>query len=393
MDDTAATPERLFGGYPGRILALVTLGELIISFGGLVLPPLLPAIRASLSISPAQAGAVMTVWWLFVALHNYPGGRLADQLTHKTVLTAGLGLAAVGLLVLSAADTYLALLAGVAVLGLGRGLFQPAAITQISALFVAKRGQALGVRNAAFTLGGTAAGGAAVAVLAVADWRAAFPPIAGALLVVAAVSHRWNRQSYELRRVSIGLRETGRRLAEMRDVRWLTLALSLYGFAWNGATSFLPTYLQVGKALDPATASLAFSGVFLVGGVAQPVAGLFGDRVGHLRAGAASAVLCSLGVGALVLGSGAVLVVGLVVFAVGLASFWPVVTAHGMAMLPDESRGGDWGAVTTVYLVAESLGSTAVGLVAEYATYADAYLLLLGCFLGTAGITTWLTRR
>jgi MFS family permease len=390
----AAKRERLFSGYSGRILMVVTAGELLVSLGALLLPPLLPAIVADFGITASQAGAVMTVWWLTLALHNYPGGRLADGLSQKTVLVAGALVAIVGLVVLSNAISYAVLLVGVAVLGIGRGLFQPAAITQLSAVFVARRGQALGIRNAAFTVGGTLAGGIAVVILALADWRAAFVPIAAGLLAATVLMHYWNRQPYELGGVSLGLRDTGRRLVSIGEIRWLLVALSVYGFAWNGATTFLPTFLQVSKGLDASTASIAFSGVFLVGAATQPVAGLLGDRIGHLRAAALATVACSLGVGALLVSSSLVAVAAsLAVFGAGLAAFWPTMTAKGMETLPDDSRGGDWGAVTTVFIATESLGSAVAGFVAERTSFDAAYLMLFCCFLLTAGIAVWLTRR
>lgn len=386
--------ESLYSGYSGRILLVLTSSELLISLGALILPPLLPAIIGDLGISPSQAGAVMTVWWLAVAVHNYPGGRLADHLTQKTVLVAGALITTVGLVVLSTAFTYVVLLVGVAVLGVGRGLFQPAAITQLSNLFVAKRGQALGIRNAAFTVGGTFAGGAAAIILAFADWRAAFVPIAVGLLTITGLMHVWNRQPYELRHISLEIRDTGRRLVSIDEIRWLVVVLSIYGFAWNGATTFLPTYLQVSKGFSGSTASVAFAGVFLVGAATQPLSGLMGDRIGHLRSAAVATVACSAGIGTLLLASNVVLVgAGLVVFGAGLAAFWPVVTAHGMGTLPDDSRGGDWGAITTVFIATESLGSAVAGLIAEYASYDAAYAVLFVCFLSTAAITSWLISR
>ncbi|MDX1744658.1 MAG: MFS transporter [Halobacteriales archaeon] len=388
------TGEQLFSGYSGRILLLVTGGELIISLGGLILPPLLPTIIGDLGITPSQAGAVMTVWWLSVAVNNFPGGRLADRLSQKTVILAGLAVSILGLLVLSSAVTYLLLLVGVAILGIGRGLFQPAAIVQISNVFVARRGQALGIRNAAFTAGGTIAGGAAIVILAIADWRAAFLPIVVGLGVVSVLMHVWNRQPYEVRWVELDIRETARRLLRIGEIRWIVVALSLYGFAWNGATSFLPTYLQVDKGFAPAAASVAFSALFLIGALAQPASGFLGDRFGQLRAAATATTTCALGLFVLIIGTTRpVELIGLVVFAAGLAAFWPVMTAHGMNTLPDESRGGDWGAVTATFLVAESLGSTFVGVVVERASYDLAYSALLGCFLGTAAITIWLARK
>ena len=386
--------ESLFSGYSGRILLAITGSELLISLGALILPPLLPAITGDLGISPSQAGAVMTVWWLAIAIHNYPGGRFADRLTQKTVLIVGSVIAMVGLVVLSTALTYAVLLVGVAVLGVGRGLFQPAAITQLSTVFVARRGQALGIRNAAFTVGGTFAGGTAAVILAVADWRAAFVPIAVGVLFVTGLMHVWNRQPYELRAISLEIGETGRRLVAIDEIRWLVVALSIYGFAWNGATTFLPTYLQVSKGFSAPTASIAFSGVFLIGAATQPVAGLLGDRIGHLRSAAIATVACSVGIGALLLTSNLVLVGGgLLVFGAGLAAYWPVATAHGMQVLPDDSRGGDWGAITTVFIATESLGSAVAGFIAEQASYDTAYAALFVCFLSTAGIVIWLSSR
>lgn len=384
-------PERLLTGYAGRILLLITGGESIISIGGMLLPPLLPAIIVDLGITPTQAGLVMTVWWLSVAFHNVPGGRLADQLSHKTVIVGGLVFSVLGLIILTASVTYPLLLAGVAVLGIGRGLYQPAAITQIAKVFVSRRGQAFGIRNAAFNVGGTAAGGIAVVVLAIGTWRIAFWPVVVALAIVLVLMHWWNREPYVLSRVTLDVRGTGGRVLRSGRIRWIIVVLSLYGFAWNGATSFLPAYLHVEKEFAASTAGIAFSGLFLVGAIVQPFAGTIGDRIGHPYAAAGAAVLSSIGLGTLVLaGSPPVVAVGLAVFAAGLASFWPVMTAHGMDSISGDSRGGDWGAVTAIFLVVESLGSTYVGVVIERLGYDVAYASLIVCFVSAVGITLWL---
>ena len=142
------------------------------------------------------------------------------------------------------------------------------------------------------------------------------------------------------------------------------------------------------------TYGLAFSGVFLVGAATQPVAGLLGDRIGHSRSAVFATVACSVGIGALIFTSNFVLVGGgLLVFGTGLAAFWPVATAHGMQVLPDDSRGGDWGAITTVFIATESLGLAVAGFIAEQASYDAAYATLSVCFLSTAGIVIWLSYR
>ena len=84
--------------------------------------------------------------------------------------------------------------------------------------------------------------------------------------------------------------------------------------------------------------------------------------------------------------------VAVIVFGFGLAGFWPVMIAHGMATFPDESRAGDWGAVTAVFLLTESLGSTYVGVVIETLGYTAAYGSLLVAYAVTVAITAWLSR-
>jgi MFS family permease len=379
--------EQLTGGYGGRLFLAVSLGWLLLQGGRLVLSPLLPAVRADLGLSNAQAGFAFTMLWGLYALLQYPSGRLSDRLSRKTLLVAGLGLSTVGFAALGLARSYAWFILGAAVVGLGVGLYPTSARALLSDLFVERRGQAFGLHTAAGDLGGLLAAGLGTLVLAVATWRWAYLPVVAAVAILAIALHHWSREPYELRRVELAVGETGRRLLGVPELRLLLAAYVMFAFSWQATTAFLPTFLLVEKGFSPAVANAGFAAFFLVGATVKPVSGGLADRVP--RGLFASALLTiAAGMMAAVLWAGSTLVVGLavIVFAAGLMAVPPVLQAYLMDSFPTGSMGGDLGGMRTVYIGVGSLGSTVIGYVADVASFTVGFGVLVGCLLVGAGL-------
>jgi predicted MFS family arabinose efflux permease len=378
--------ERLFRGQGGRMLLALSLGNATIALGTLVLSPLLPTLIDSLEISPLAAGVALSVMWGLNATGQFPGGRLSDQLTRKTLLVSGLSGLTVGFAILSVSPTFLVFLLGTALVGLSSGLFPSTAYATLSDLFDAKRGRAFGLYTAHWDLGGTLAAGLAVAVLATLTWRAAFLPVIALSVGVALLVHHFSDEPYRVSRVSLDVRGTGRRLLGDGHVRLVLLAYSLYLFTWQGAVSFLPTLLQVERGFSPALAGGGFAVLFAVGIVVKPLSGTVGDRLGRTRTAFGALVTGTVGLAMLLLAPSApLIVVGIVVFAIGLMAFSPPMLAYVMSLFPTASAGGDFGAVRTIYLGIGSLGPTYVGLVASVASYTLAFTGLV-CALGASAL-------
>ncbi|MEF8841089.1 MAG: MFS transporter [Haloarculaceae archaeon] len=383
--------ERLLTGYRGRLLLLLSVGTTVVMTTRLALAPVLPRIIDDLGISPGLAGGALSVMWAMVALCRYPGGRLADRLSRKSVLVAGLVGTTAGATLVLVSDGYPSFLLAAAVLGIGIGLWLPAAVVSVSDLFVERRGGAYGVYEAFFNLAGVAAAGLALLVPAVLGWRDGYLALVVLLAVVTALLHRWSAEPYALGVPSLGLRETAARVFATRRVRRLVVAFALLAFANEGAIAFLPTLLQVEKGLAPALASNAFAAFFVVGMLVNPLAGGLGDRFGPLRVATAAGLVSATGVGLLVLAEGqATALVGVAVLAAGLTANWPVMLAYMMDAVPAESVGGDFGAVGTVFIAVGSLGPGYVGVVAERAGYAVAFAGLGVCLVAYAGVALWL---
>ncbi|WP_152041222.1 MFS transporter [Salinigranum salinum] len=389
----ARDEERLVTGYSGRLLLAVSVGWSLIQTGRLVVPPLLPAISADLGISAARAGFALTVLWGLYALLQYPSGRLSDRLSRKTLLVGGLVLLSVGFLALSAAPTYVVFVVGAAVVGVGAGLYPTPARGLVSDLFVARRGQAFGIHTASGDTGGVVAAGLATLVLGLATWRAAFLPVVAVVAAVALALHVWSREEYVFARVDLAVGDTGRRLLEEPEFRWLLVSYCLYAFTWQSVTGFLPTYLQVGKGLTPALANTGFAALFVVGAVAKPLAGGVADRLSRgLFATATLALAASMLTLLLVATTPPAVLVAVVGFALGLMAFPPVMQAYLMDSFPTDSMGGDLGAMRTVYIGVGALGPTYVGVVADVFDFTVAFVGLVGCLL-VSGLLVFVVGR
>ena len=382
MTATTDGAERLATGYGGRLFVAVSAGWLFLQGGRLVLSPLLPEVRADLALSNAEAGFAFTVLWGLYALLQYPSGRLSDRLSRKTLLVAGLAVAAAGFVVLGLAATYLQFLLGAVVVGLGVGLYPTAARALVSDLFVERRGQAFGLHTASGDFGGLLAAGLATLVVGVATWRLAYLPVVASVALVALSLHAWSREPYEVARVDLAVRETGRRLLRTARFRGLLVAYALFSVSWQSTTAFLPTFLLVEKGFAPAVANAGFGAYFLVGAVVKPVSGGLGDRFRRDRLAPAAVGLAAVTMAVVLAADGAAVVaVAVVVFAAGLMAFPPLMQAHLMDAFPTESMGGDLGGMRTLYIAVGSLGPTAVGLVADAASLGVAFAGLAGCML------------
>lgn len=379
--------EPLTRGYGGRLFLAVSLGWLLLQGGRLVLSPLLPTVRADLGLSNAQAGVAFTLLWGLYALLQFPSGRLSDRLSRTTLLVGGLGLSTVGFTALGLARSYGWFLLGAAIVGLGVGLYPTSARALLSDLFVERRGQAFGLHTAAGDFGGLLAAGLGTLVLAVATWRWAYLPVVLTVAALAVALHVWSREPYELRRVSLAINETGRRLLGVVELRLLLVAYVLFAFTWQATTAFLPTFLLIEKGFSPAVANAAFAGFFLMGATVKPISGGLSDRV---RSGRFVSTLLTVAAGTMAaviwVESTVVVVIGIVVFAGGLMAVPPVLQAYLMDTFPSESMGGDLGGMRTIYIGVGSLGPTIIGYVADVASFTAGFGVLVACLVSGAAL-------
>lgn len=371
----------------GLKLGLVTTGTCTFSTGRFVLSPLLPYVIDSLAISTFAAGIGMTMMFGITALVRYPGGRLSDDLNRKTVIVAGLLVSIVGFGVLAGVGNYPTFLLGVTAVGVGVGLYSTAALAWLSDLFVEKQGLAMGVNNGSIYLAGILGAVLANAVIATTTWRSAFLPVIAALLVLVPAFHFGNTETYRFERPDLDVRSTFLRLVRSPHVRRMLLIGALFGIAWQGVITFLPTFLQDEKAVSPTFANNLFALLFTVGIGANLLSGRVSDRVSVPGLIAGVATLTVTGLLVVVVADGTVVLVGgIVVLGAGLAAIWPALQSYMMNFFPERSKGGDYGAFSAIYGGVAGLGPSIVGFLVDTFTFTVAFLCLAVCLLFSAGL-------
>jgi MFS family permease len=341
------------------------------------------SIGAELGFGTAQAGAVVTTFFLAAAVTAVPLGRVTESLGGRRAMRLGVVTSAVGCALVGtvAADWWhLAVLLGI-VGGVLPFVDTGAARTFTTAVTARRRGAAFGIKEASVPFASMLAGLAVPAVAGTAGWRAAFlaaaavGPLAWAALAVvppaaAAAPHGGGRQ--------IGPRpaRTGSRpgrAALPRAVPVLAVGFALAGGAAAAAVAFLvPAAVAVG--MTPAAAGTALAVASAGSIVARLVAGLAADRHPHA-------------VGALLVVGMALGALGALVLALGRPG-WPIVVASALTL----TAGWGWtglGFTALVRLAPETPAAAAgVGLTG-LAVGGTVGPLLFGVVVGAAGAYAW----
>jgi predicted MFS family arabinose efflux permease len=380
-----APEESLISGRTGRQLWLVTTGTVIFTTGRFALSPLLPMITESLDISSFAAGIAMTMMFGFTAIIRYPGGQLSDQLSRKTVMVGGLFVTTGGFVFLTTVVNYPMFLVAVIAVGVGIGLYTTAAVAWLSDLFTAKQGQALGINNSSVYVAGILGAGLATLAISAEAWRSAFAPIVLLLFVLLPALHYWNHEPYQLSTPEFELRRTMVRIFQSGKVRRMLVIGTLFGTAWQGVITFLPTFLQAEKAVSATVANNLFALLFLVGVGSNLATGRVSDRFPVPYIVAIVAVITSAGlVMVIYVEAVPLIVVGVTILGAGLAAIWPALQSYMMDLFPEDTKGGDYGAFSASYVGLASLGPGVVGFVADKFDFTVAFIGLAGCLLLSA---------
>lgn len=251
-----------------------------------VLPAIYPLLKASYHLSFAQIGVLTLAFQMTASLLQPPIGLYTDRHPLPWALPCGMGFTLLGLLLLSGAGSFPALLAAAALVGVGSSIFHPEAsrMTRLAS------GGRHGLAQSMFQVGGN--GGQALGPLAAAfvvlphgqgsiAWFVAGPLLAIALL--ATCSTWYSRQAPRGPRAAATPHATlGPRRVAMAVGVLVMLVFSKY-FYLASLTSYYTFYLIARFHLSVQSAQVHLF-VFLAAVAAGTLAGgPIGDRIGRRR--------------------------------------------------------------------------------------------------------------
>ncbi|MFZ6767109.1 MFS transporter [Undibacterium sp. Di26W] len=166
------------------VISLVGLAHGISHFFHMILAPLFPWIKDAFSLSYAELGLLMTVFFVISGIGQALSGFIVDKLGARAVLFFGISCLGFAALVLSSAQNYAMLLAGSMLAGVGNAVFHPSDYTLLNKkVSTARLGYAFSVHGISGNLGWATAPVFLVTIAGLTSWRtalfcAAFLPFA-----------------------------------------------------------------------------------------------------------------------------------------------------------------------------------------------------------------------
>ncbi|MFB6303408.1 MAG: MFS transporter [Haloferacaceae archaeon] len=389
-----------------RNVGLISLSHGINEFYTLVLPPIIPLLVADLGITYAQAGFLLTVFFVMYSLFQLPAGLVADRVGKKRVLVLGLLAMAGSLAVASTARSYEVLVAAQALAGISGSTYHPTGMSLVSDLETeTTEGKAMGVFGFGGMLGTAAAPAAVGGLASVFDWRAALLAAAlGGVLVTLAFQVLFRERdagmdsepadgterSPEPDGGSAGTRPAdgdAGTMARVRDrlarvvqfrvtpgVVVLTAVTLLISLQLRALHTFATGFLVDGVGQSTSAANGAFAVLLAASAVASIWVGGLADRFDRCRLGAVAAGGTSLLLAATFLLTrvdmpGGLLTTGLLVGAFGLLGMvlygcMPVKNALISEYATADSSGSLFGVTQTASAVGSAVGPVLFGYVA-----------------------------
>ncbi len=297
-----------------RTIGLVSLGHAVSHFFHLILAPLFPWIRAEFSLSYAELGVVMSVFFVVSGIGQALAGFVVDRLGARPVLQAGLALMMLAAFGLAASHSYAALIFFSGLAGLGNCVFHPADFSILNArIGKARLGHAYSMHGLSGSLGWAVAPLFLVGIAQASTWRTAVfcaGLLAGAVLLLMVVLRDWI--AVELRTQASGAPGTGLAIAapategtfeflKLRSVWMAFLFFLFYAVALGGVQSFATEAARQLHDVPVAWSAMCLS-IYMVCSAAGIFAGGFlvrdpahAERV--ISFGFGGAALCALTIG------------------------------------------------------------------------------------------------
>jgi FSR family fosmidomycin resistance protein-like MFS transporter len=361
------------------------------------LMPLYLLIQRDLALASVErATLLLTLMMLAYFLPSYGMGALADRLSRKKLLAAGLAINALGYVGLAFAQNYAWAVVCVMIAGLGGSFFHPSATSMVARLFPANTGRALGLigvgASVGFFIGPLYSGWRADS----AGWRAPVLELGAAGALMAGL-FAWLAPEEEGRIQSNERKTVREKLFATPALCLLFVAMSfafgLRDFTGSSMGSLGSLFLQNACGFDLKQTGMALSAIFLASVVSNPLFGHLSDR-GRIRWTCAVLLVSVLLVGIFPRVPAQWLIPTFALYGFFFMASYPMVEAALMEAVPDAVRGRTFGFfITLAGLIGnlshwmagswvKSLGTDVHSARAYYPLYGQLSLLLLLSLLG-----------
>jgi MFS family permease len=314
-----------------RIIGLIGIAHGLSHFFHLIVAPLFPWLKAAYGYSYAELGFIMTVFFIVSGCCQALAGFVVDRYGPGGTLLGGLACLSAGAVCLGFSDSYLVLLCGAALAGLGNCVFHPVDFSLLnSRVSVARLGPAYSVHGLTGSLGWAFAPVFLVGIAAPFGWRnalfaAALLPLAMIVVLLMNRDALFGESGSDTERVAADATPAPL-LAFLREPQiWWCFGFFVFVSAAIGASqNFAPTIFQKLYDIDVPSAAMSVTAMMLGSALGMGFGGWLvmrsRDLERNISAALAFGVLSAIVIG---LGAGtagtALVLIGLMGFGIGLS--------------------------------------------------------------------------
>jgi MFS family permease len=358
-----------------RVIALVGVAHGTSHFYHLILAALFPWLKPAFGLSYAELGLLLTAFFVVSGIGQMLAGFVVDKVGARRVLFFGMAMLGVSALVLAAAGSYPALMAGALLAGVGNSIFHPADYTLLNErVSRARLAHGFSVHGISGNIGWAAAPLFMTAVAATSSWRMALA--CAAILPFAVLGILWLNRSHlraEPKPAAPAAHAAGAGAGALAFLRlpavWMCFAFfMLTAVALGGIQAFASIGLMQLYGISRALATGSYTAYMLASAVGMLLGGFVGagrqdhDRTVAIAFALAAALALLLG-GAVVPGWLALPLMALIGFFSGVAG--PSRDLMIRAAAPKNATGRVYGIVYSGLDAGLSVGPALFGLVMD----------------------------
>ncbi|MFC6989024.1 MFS transporter [Haloplanus sp. GCM10025708] len=344
-----------------------------------VVNPLVPTITAVFGVTNGTIGFALTGMWATYAVVQLPAGVLATRYGERPFVLVALAITVLASVALAAAPGYPSFVVAAALVGVGSGVYFPAAASLLTRLFD-DTGQVLGVHISGGDSAGVVVPVAATSIAAVYGWRPALAlgAVIGFPVLVLCTRYLDPTDPDQIERDTRSLREIAApatliRLLSGRELLFTIALGACLMFAFQAVFSFFPTFFVEYWGVDPGVASTFYAAIYLLWILTSPITGRISDAIGPDTVLVATTGCMIAGI-ALLLGTATMAwaFVGTALLGVGM-SWGGVLASRLMTHIPSQDRSTGYGLARSLYVLLGSAGSVVTGTLAEISGWEVAY--------------------
>ena len=379
-----------------RTLGLVSLAHTYSHVSILALPPVFVLLRAEFDLSGTELGLLATLVSVGM-LAQIPLGEAVDRVGAKWPLVAGQAVTAVGICLTAIAPSYLWLLIGAAVIGLGQAPIHPANYALVATVAPAETlGRSFSVHTfggyLGFAIGPVLIGAAAVSV----GWRAGLATVGIIGLVYAVVLAGSLTPLYRQRIDDRSHSGTDGAPAYTVAIAFLGVFFIAIAGAEKAVQTFTPLFVVDGLAAAVTTGSNALAAFFTATAVTVLIGGVLADRSDPRWNIALATLITAVTLGATLRWAPGDAATILAVFAVAGGGFGLMFASRDRlvaGLSADGAVGRSFGFVFTADSLGGVIAPVALGVVIDVLTIESAIAMTAALFVLAGGLALLQDRR